>query len=444
MSLATDLIGQVLGGYKLVEVIGSGSVATVFKAYQPTLERWVAIKVLHYKDSNTILRFEREAIAIAQLRHRNILIVYDHGEEGDWPYIIMEYVPGGTLKDVVSGQPMSWSKAVNLMSPVADALSYAHSQGIIHRDVKPSNILLPQPDWPLLADFGLVKLVGAMQQITGTGVSLGTPAYIAPEQARSSDVDHRSDLYSFGVILFQLVTGRLPFDYAHPNKMLLAHISEPVPNPRRFNAECPVALESIILTCLQKNPDDRYVNMNEVITALYAIAGDEAGIPPPPVSEQPAPARLPKQRQETVLFRPKTTEEAPKSSASIEDTAPSLPKPSPPVQPEPIPETKIFIDAGNITVDVPRKDSVIIGRTHKTAVADVNLAPYGAAQVGVSRHHARLIWQEGQWLIDDMGSLNGTFVNEVQVTPGQPVLLKDGDTIRCSHMSFVFLIGSGE
>jgi len=217
----------------------------------------------------------------------------------------------------------------------------------------------------------------------------------------------------------------------------LAHISEPPPNPRQFNPACPMALEKIILTCLEKEPEDRYTAMGEMITALQGVTDDEAVSAPRPE----ALSRLPKDRQETMLFRPKSSDEMLIPHSAPDDTSPSLSAPSPPAQPEVrAPAAQIFISEGNITLDVPQQDTVIIGRTHKQTIADINLGPYGAAQVGVSRHHARLIRQRGQWLIEDMGSLNGTFVNEVRVNTGHPVPLKNGDMIRCSHMSFLFLV----
>ena len=185
----TDLVGKTLGQYQLVEKIGAGGLAVVYRAYQTHLERWVAVKVLHYQDREALIRFQREAQAIARLRHRNIVIVYEYSEEDSWPFIAMEFIEGGTLNDRLSDQPMDWIKVSNLSIAIADALDYAHKQGLIHRDVKPSNVLMAQDDWPLLADFGLVKLPDAEFVLTGTGISMGTPAYLAPEQARGINVD---------------------------------------------------------------------------------------------------------------------------------------------------------------------------------------------------------------------------------------------------------------
>ncbi len=437
MSAATDLVGHYLGGYKLVEIIGSGSMATVFKAYQPTLERWVAVKVLHYQESSALIRFEREAKAIALLRHRNILIVYEYGKEGDWPYIVMEYVPGGTLGDQLAGQPMFWSRAINLIIPVAEALWHAHGQGIIHRDVKPSNILLPQPDWPLLADFGLVKLPSVKQEVTRAGMSIGTPAYVAPEQARGAGVEFRSDMYSLGVILFEMVTGRLPFNYANPNKMLLAQISEPLPSPREFNSECPPGLEEIIITALQKTPQERYKDMGQMIAALRNEITPSLS---PPQTFYDPPARNSKERQQTRLFRTDIKKGTTQASPQFTTPPPDLPLPTGAEAPVSLFEAKILIADKNTTLNLPEKETIIIGRTHRDTIADIDLGPYGAAQVGVSRHHARLMRRGSQWFIDDMGSLNGTFVNETPLKSGAPMPLKNGDLIRCSHMSLIFLI----
>lgn len=420
MSQSAELVGQVLGGYQLMEVVGSGAMATVYKAYQPTLERWVAIKVLHYRESQALARFRREAKAIALLRHRNILIVYEYGEERNWPFIVMEYVPGGALSEQLSGSPKAWTYAVNLLIPVAEALLYAHNQGIVHRDVKPSNILLPQPDWPLLADFGLAKLsnnVNPQDVVTRTGASLGTPAYVAPEQARGLTADHRADIYSLGVILYEMVAGRLPFVYSNPNKMLLAHISEPVPPPRQFNPACPEKLEQIILNSLQKVPGNRYADMGQLIADLQTVK-----------------AVAPHERNQTMAFTPVSEDPLETHDFAQQATSP------PPAVSKAAPAARILVAEKNASLNVPPKNKVIIGRTHRNKVADIDLGPYGAAQTGVSRHHAQLSQHNGQWRIDDLSSLNGTFVNDTRVQPGSPISLKNGDVIRCSHMSMVFLI----
>ncbi|MCB0164090.1 MAG: serine/threonine protein kinase, partial [Anaerolineae bacterium] len=151
--MALDLVGKTLGGYRLDRLIGEGGMASVYKGYQESLKRWVAVKVLYYQEATSLARFQLEAKAIASLRHRNILIIYEYGDEEGMPYIAMEYIEGGTLEDRLNGMPLGWRQVVNLSIPIAEALHYAHNHKIIHRDVKPSNILMPQDDWPLLADF---------------------------------------------------------------------------------------------------------------------------------------------------------------------------------------------------------------------------------------------------------------------------------------------------
>jgi eukaryotic-like serine/threonine-protein kinase len=404
LSLSNPL-GQTLGGYKLIELIGSGAMATVFKAHQLTLDRWVALKILHYKDKEALLRFQREARAIALLRHQNILIVYEYGEEG-WPYIAMEYVEGGSLSAYLAKNSVDWSKAVHLLIPVAEALHYAHQQGIIHRDVKPSNILLSDQEWPLLADFGLVKIsTGPDQPVTQSGASMGTPAYIAPEQARGMAVDHRVDIYSLGVVLYEMVTGRLPFNYSNINKMLLAHISEPPPPPRLFNPQSPADLERVILKAMRKLPAERYQNMDQMISVLKEVITSTPTLPK--VEALPA-----------------------ASGPSLQDLD-KLPSRL---------EACLRLPAKELTLPVPAKDNVIIGRTHRDIIADIDLGPYGGAQLGISRRHACLIWQNQRWFIDDLDSLNGTYVNNIQIKPGYPIPLQEGDQIRCSHMNLVFLL----
>jgi serine/threonine protein kinase len=416
--MAVELVGKTLGQYKLVEKIGAGGLAVVYKAYQPNLERWIAVKILHYKEKDALIRFQREAQAIARLRHRNIVILYEYGEENNWPFIAMEYIEGGTLANRLSGQPMDWVKATNLAIAIADALACAHKVRIVHRDVKPTNILMAQDDWPLLADFGLVKLPDAEFILTGTGVSMGTPAYVAPEQARGVHIDHRSDMYALGVVIFEMLTGRLPFDYPNPNRIMLAHISETPPSPRQFNPDAPIGLEQVILTALEKTPDQRFGDMEEMKRALEDVLASSKERPafyavPPP---QPAQA----QPQADPLEAVSLSTEQPAHSEQW--------------------HARIFLIDQKETLQIPERDSLIIGRTHRQTMADIDLGPHGAAEAGVSRVHARLTHHGDGWHIDDLDSLNGTYVNDVKINPGQPVLLKDGDLIRCSHLTFLFLV----
>ncbi|MEW6231283.1 MAG: protein kinase [Chloroflexota bacterium] len=268
-----DLVGKTLGRYEIKELIGQGGMATVFKAYQISLDRYVAIKVLpaqYVQQEGFLQRFTREARAVAKLKHPNILDVYDFGEEVGVTYIVMEYVEGGTLKDRLTG-PLPIDQALRLTSQLASALGYAHGQGIIHRDVKPSNVLLTKDGWPLLSDFGIAKVSEATSALTRTGVGMGTPEYMSPEQAQGMAVDGRSDIYSLGVMLYQMVTGQVPFQAQTPIAVVLRHIKDLPPPPRSINPDIPEAVEQVILQALAKNPDNRYQRAEEMAAALEQI-----------------------------------------------------------------------------------------------------------------------------------------------------------------------------
>lgn len=426
--MAKDLTGKTLGSYELTEVAGEGGLATVYKAYQRSLDRWVAVKVLHIHDEEILARFKREAKAIARLRHRNILTVYEYGEADERPYIAMEYVENGTLEKYLLDEPMDWVQVIRIAAPIAEALHHAHQQGLIHRDVKPSNILMPQEDWPLLADFGLVKMTEAEKSLTMTGVVLGTPSYIAPEMVLGKPADLRCDMYSLGVIMFELITGRLPFAYRHANRQMLAHISEQPPSPRELNPECPPELETVILKALEKSVEDRYADMEAMVEALMKIMGNST-VPLPSTSS---------------LFR--TTS---RSVSELTPRRPSAPlevaEPEVESQQSDLPQPSLVLSEKNVTIPLPEpgQNGLIIGRTHGKNRADIDLGPHGAAEAGISRQHARLTKSKNGWQIDDLDSLNGTYVNNVKLTPGSPVTLKDGDTIRCSVLSFAFQTPDG-
>jgi hypothetical protein len=271
-----DLLGYTLGQYRIVEQVGLGGMATVYKAYQPSLDRYVAIKILpayYAHEPGFAERFTREAKAVARLTHPHVLPIYDFGQDNDLSYIVMQYVEAGTLKDML-GQPISLTAAADIIKQIADALDYAHEHGIIHRDVKPSNVLMDRGRWALLSDFGLAKMVEGSVQLTGSGVGVGTPAYMAPEQGQGAQVDHRADIYSLGIVLYEMVTGRVPFEAETPMAVVVKHITEPLPLPRQVRPELPEAVQRIIMKALAKDSDGRYETAGKMAAALRkAVAG---------------------------------------------------------------------------------------------------------------------------------------------------------------------------
>jgi len=272
----TGIIGQNFGRYQILELIGEGGMATVYKAYDTHLEREVAIKVIR-RDAfppnqlDLILkRFEREAKSLGRLSHPNIVGVIDYGEHEGSPYLVMVYLPGGTLKDRL-GKPMPWREAVQLILPIAYALEYVHDHNIINRDVKPSNILLTEKGQPMLTDFGLVKLFeGRDSNLTASGDGIGTPDYMAPEQW-IGETTVLSDMYSLGVVLYEMITGYRPYAADTPAGVLLKQINEPLPLPNRYIPNLPKNIESVLLKVLAREPSDRYLDMRTFAYELQTL-----------------------------------------------------------------------------------------------------------------------------------------------------------------------------
>jgi serine/threonine protein kinase len=299
-----DLTGKTLGNYRIVERVGHGGMATVYKAYQPALERYVAIKVIHKHlaadDEQFLKRFQREAKAVASLRHPNIVQVFDFGTEGDVMYMVMEYLEGTTLKAVLNAlaqkETMRLEEVLRVFQALASAVEYAHQQGMVHRDIKPANVMLTTKGDVILTDFGIAKIVGGTQY-TATGALTGTPAYMSPEQGHGERGDERSDIYALGVMLYEMVTGRVPFDADTPLAVIMKHISAPLPLPRQLNPIIPEAVEQVILKALAKEPNDRYQTVAEMTNALEAaVAGQLApdrDRPPELVKALPIPQSRP-------------------------------------------------------------------------------------------------------------------------------------------------------
>jgi serine/threonine protein kinase len=277
-----NLSGQSIGRYHIIEPLGEGGMATVYKAYDTRLETDVAIKVIRTDRftpemlTEALKRFEREAKSLARLTHPNIVKVTDFGEYEGQPYLVMVYLPGGTLKERL-GQPMPWSEVARTLIPVARALEFAHQRGIVHRDIKPSNILITESGEPMLSDFGVAKIIGdeAVTGLTGSGMAMGTPEYMAPEQVNAKTADGRADIYALGIVFYEMVTGRKPFQADTPLAILIKHISDPLPRPSEFVPDLPEAVENVLFKALTKKPEDRYQTMGEFAAALEKIAASD-------------------------------------------------------------------------------------------------------------------------------------------------------------------------
>lgn len=264
--------GQTLGAYTIVEKIGAGGMATVYKAYQPSMERYVAIKVLPEdlaRDEEFVLRFKREARTIAKLEHPHILPVFDYGEENGIAYFVMRYLNTGTLRDKLQTSALTLDDIDRIVTQLSNALGYAHRQGVIHRDLKPANILIDQAGNLFLTDFGIAKLLEntASSRLTQTNSILGTPSYISPEQAAALNVDQRSDIYSLGIIMYELITGRVPFTADTALALALQHIQSPITPPSKIVPNIPPAVEQVILKALDKSPENRFANTDELVAA---------------------------------------------------------------------------------------------------------------------------------------------------------------------------------
>src|SRR6266700_3429669 len=278
------LVGKSLGQFRIVERIGAGGMATVFKAYQPTLDRYFAIKVLpayHARDPVFLKRFVQEAKAVARLSHANIVTIHEFGEQDGITYIVMEYVEGGTLKDrLKGGRAIPIAEAVDFMIQAADGLLCAHSNGIIHRDVKPANMLLRKDGHLLISDFGIAKMLEGTTNLTRVGTGIGTPQYMSPEQGTGQAVDRRSDIYSLGIVLFHCLTGRVPFTAENPLTITVKHLNEPLPLEMLRMAGTPAPIEQVVAKMAAKAPQDRYQTTDELITALTsALAASQLSMP---------------------------------------------------------------------------------------------------------------------------------------------------------------------
>jgi serine/threonine-protein kinase len=291
--------GNTLGNYQIVEKIGAGGMGAVYKAYQTSLGRYVAIKVLPPQTAGDPAfgeRFAQEARAIGKLRHPNIVTAFDFTQQGDMAYLVSDYIDGGTLADQL-GAPLPLEYAMGILGPIAAALDYAHARGVVHRDIKPQNVLLTREGTPVLTDFGLAKIVGPGSGMTQAGSLMGTADYMAPELAGGAEsAGPAADQYALGIIAYQMLVGRHPFPADNPLSALMAHVNKPVPIPSQLGVVLPPGVETALIRALAKKPEDRFARAGDFVRALagsqYAVPGAAAtptSLPPQTTSPSQAP-----------------------------------------------------------------------------------------------------------------------------------------------------------
>ncbi|MGI9058037.1 MAG: protein kinase domain-containing protein [Ktedonobacteraceae bacterium] len=467
------LVGKSLGQFRVVERIGVGGMATVFKAYQPNLDRYVAIKVLpayHARDPVFVKRFVQEARAVAKLIHPNILQIHDFGDQDNVTYIVMEYVEGGTLKDRLK-RPLAVPEAVDYMIQAAEGLDCAHRNGIIHRDVKPANMLLRKDGYLLLSDFGIAKILEGTTNLTRVGTGIGTPQYMSPEQGTGQAVDRRSDIYSLGIVLFHCLAGRVPYSADNPLTITVKHLNEPLPVELLRTAGVPAPIEQVVVKMTAKAAQDRYQTTDELINALTAaLAASHLSMPPrwrPGIS-----SAMPQlDMQNNNVSQPLSS-----VSGGLGQSTPGIPmsiQPSYNAGGQQVvtlpcfrcgasnPSTRLFCTScGYELSDKRAVNDRYMGPNGRPILARLTLqnGPMGGhsylfhqdvTTIGrtngndliiagrtVSRRHARLWFDNGRWYMQDLESANGTQVNNIRVY--QPVTLNDGDVICFGDEVVVF------
>jgi serine/threonine protein kinase len=379
--------GEMVGPYQIQEQLGQGGMATVYKAYHPALDRHVAIKVMDValsKEQGFIERFKREARVIAKLDNPHIVPVYDFDEHNGQPYIVLKFIDGQTLKERMSSSPLSKTEILQIVKAVGDGLEYAHKRGILHRDTKPSNVLIASDGKVYLTDFGLARLVEGSSSLTGDMI-LGTPHYISPEQAMNAEnLDEGTDIYSFGVMIYEMVVGCLPFESDTAFTVIEDHISKEPPLPSSIKPDISEAVERVILKALAKHRHDRQARVSELVREFRK-------------------AWLPASQAEQEDI----------SSTTMESMGIAT----------------LLAESGKSFALADGR--VVLGRNSatKNIQNDIDLSELDVKKI-ISRRHAMIEREDNEYILRDLDSRNGTFINGQRLSSVQPHKLLSGDVIE--------------
>jgi serine/threonine protein kinase len=339
MARHNSLVGQCLGSYEIQEELGSGGMATIYKAWHAALQRQVALKVLSphlLSDEEFVRRFQREAIAAAAFKHPNIVAIYDVAQQGNYYYIVMEYVEGRSLDKIIAEEgALPLDRVLHIVEQIGTALDYIHQNELIHRDIKPANIIIKPDGSAVLSDFGIVKMqrgTGDTGPLTQFGMVMGTPAYMSPEQIEGLQIDYRTDLYSLGIVCYEMLSGRTPFVGTTTAALLNAQLNKLPPPIIEINHSLPPHIDAAINRMLAKNPETRFQSARAFVEALRGQQGAPTPSPVEPQPEVATAATVPKvdSSAETKLYRPS---ELPGAATSRLDASPGPPQPLPAAEP---------------------------------------------------------------------------------------------------------------